>query len=1010
MSGSWHKLRWWSALGVGVVILAVVAGWQRARAKSWRSELALAREAMNAKRYGSARERLSRLAEHWTNHGEVFLLLGECELQRGRREEALAAWAKVLPSTPFFARAARFRASSLIQMGKYSPAEELLLRALAEPEAADLYELDRELNQLYRLQGRIDDRRRVLRASWCRSDDAVGVLRELWMLDHSAIPVEIWSFELDHADNDDDRAWLGRAHHAIKTGNFRAAGRWLEGCVKKRPDDPAVWRARLELALATDDIAGFWAAVACLPVDRFDATAVQELRAWLAARQGRTEVERLELKALVMDSPGNTEALERLAILATEAGEVREAEQRRRRKADIDRVQHKFNQILLDGSVDVRQAEVLAGLAIELGRTFDARGWTILAEAMRPVSAPAEPIHSQPMSATSFPRDLVAKAVTLSQSTLLPILPEHGSSDDAMLSARLADLRAASPPRGDNLAASQAARTVGDRSGAIPEFIDDATAVGLSFSFDNGQTPQRLLAETLSGGVGLLDFDADGWLDVYCVQGGDVHLGGGARRGSGEAPDTPGDRLFRNRGDGTFRDVTDVSGIAAIAWGRGYGQGVTVGDYDNDGHPDLFITRLQTYTLYRNRGNGTFEDVTSSAGLAGIRDTPTSASFTDLDNDGDLDLYVCHYMLWDPKNPKLCRNRNGDPIYCAPFKVEPAPDHVFRNDAGRFVDVTTSAGFAETEGRGLGVVAADLDDDRRIDLFVSNDGTANYLYRNQGNFHFEEVGHLAGVAGNAAGGYQAGMGVACGDLDGDGRPDLMVTNFYGESTTLYKNLGQGLFADRSAASGIGLATRYLLGFGIAFADVDNDGWLDVITANGHVNGPAPTFRYPMPAKLYQGRSDGRFVDISHQAGPPWDLPRVGRGLAAGDLDNDGRCDTLVVAQDGPLVYFHNRTRQAGHFVTLQLEGTSSNRDGVGALVTLISGGRRQVRQRVGGGSYMSALDPRLHFGLGPSNHVETVEVRWPSGKTDRWSSLRAGTGYSLREGDSAPRPLAGFPR
>ena len=1008
MSIGRRSFRLWICLTLGLVSLALVAGWHQARAKTWRAELSLAREAMNAGRYGSARERLSRLAEHWTNHGEVLLLLGRCELQRGRREEALAAWAKVRPSMPAFAEAARLRASSFIQMGRYALAEDLLLQAMAEGGATGPYELERELNQLYRLEGRIDDRRRILRMSWCRSDDAVGVLRDLWMLDHSAIPVEVWSFALDHADNDDDRVWLGRAHHAIKTGNFRVAARWLESCLKRRPDDPAVWRGRLELALATDDVAGFWAASAHLPADRFDATAVQELRVWLTARQGRTAVERLELEALVRDAPGNTEALERLAVLATEAGETREAEQLRHRKAHIDRVQHQFNQIILDGSIDDKQAEVLAGLAIELGRAFDARGWAILAEAMRPSSRSAGTIHSQLTSPASFPRDLIAQAVALSRSTLLPILPEHRSRDDAMLDARLADLRAASAPRRDNVAASPAAPSVGDRSSIISEFVDDATAVGLSFSFDNGQTPQRLLAETLSGGVGLLDFDGDGWLDVYCVQGGDVQLGGGG--GSGEALSTPGDRLFRNRGDGTFRDVTEPSGIAAIAWGRGYGQGVTVGDYDNDGHPDLFVTRLQTYTLYRNRGDGSFEDVTERAGLAGPRDTPTSATFADLDNDGDLDLYVCHYMLWDPKHPKLCQNRNGDPIYCAPFKVEPAPDHVFRNDAGRFVDVTSSAGFAETEGRGLGVVAADLDGDHRIDVFVSNDGTANYLYRNRGNFHFEEVGHQAGVAGNAAGGYQAGMGIACGDLDGDGWPDLMVTNFYGESTTLYKNLGQGLFADRSAASGIGLATRYLLGFGIAFADVNNDGWLDVMTANGHVNGPAPTFRYPMPTRLYQGRSDGRFVDISHLAGPPWDVPRVGRGLAAGDLDNDGRCDAVIVAQDGPLAYFHNRTHQVGRFVTLQLEGTASNRDGVGALVTVTAGARRQVAQRVGGGSYMSALDPRLHFGLGSDDHVEKVEVRWPSGKTDRWSSLRAGTGYSLREGDRALRPLAGFPR
>ena len=367
-------------------------------------------------------------------------------------------------------------------------------------------------------------------------------------------------------------------------------------------------------------------------------------------------------------------------------------------------------------------------------------------------------------------------------------------------------------------------------------------------------------------------------------------------------------------------------------------------------------------------------------------------------------------MLWDPENPQLCWNKNGDPIYCEPRKVKPAPDHVFRNDGGRFVDVTTTAGFAEVGGRGLGVVAADLDGDHRIDLYVANDGTANYLYRNRGNFHFEEVGQEAGVAGNAEGGYQAGMGVACGDLDGDGRPDLMVTNFYGESTTFYKNLGQGLFADRSAASGIGLATRYVLGFGIAFADVNNDGCLDVMIANGHVNGSAPTFRYPMPSQLHEGRSDGRFVDVSQRAGAPWNVPRVGRGLAAGDLDNDGRCDALIVAQDRPLAYFHNHTRESGRFVTLRLEGTASNRDAVGALVTVTAGGRQQVAQRVGGGSYMSANDSRLHFGLGSSDRVEKVEVRWPSGKTDQWLSLPAGTGYSLREGDPMPRSLAGFAR
>ena len=252
------------------------------------------------------------------------------------------------------------------------------------------------------------------------------------------------------------------------------------------------------------------------------------------------------------------------------------------------------------------------------------------------------------------------------------------------------------------------------------------------------------------------------------------------------------------------------------------------------------------------------------------------------------------------------------------------------------------------------------------------------------------------------------MGVACGDLDGDGRPDLMVTNLYGEGTSLYQNLGHGLFEDRSNASGIGLATRYLLGFGIAMADVTNAGRLDVLITNGHVNDNRPYFPYAMPSRLYENRPGGRLVDISSQAGSCWEVPRLGRGLAAGDLDNDGRPDALILSQNDPMAYFHNRSERVGHFIMLRLEGTTSNRDGVGARVTLEAGGRRQVAQRLGGGSYQSANDPRLHFGLGASERVDSLEVRWPSGKVDHYTDLPAGTGYRLREGDQQPHPLAGF--
>ncbi len=533
----------------------------------------------------------------------------------------------------------------------------------------------------------------------------------------------------------------------------------------------------------------------------------------------------------------------------------------------------------------------------------------------------------------------------------------------------------------------------------VPRFADDAAPSGLAFVFRSGETPLHQLPEVMAGGVGLVDVDGDGFLDVYAVQGGPFP--------PIEPPGPPGDRLFRNRGDGTFDDATERSGIDHA--GAGYGHGVAVGDIDNDGHPDLFLTRWRSYRLLHNRGDGTFDDVTEPAGLAGDRGWPTSAAFADLDGDGDLDLYVCHYVAWDAAHPRLCRSpARPDYTSCDPKALESEPDHVFRNDRGRFTDVTAEAGMTEDSGRGLGVVAADLDGDGRTDLFVANDGSANFFWRNLGGFRFEEAGLTSGLSANASGGYQAGMGVACGDLDGDGRIDLAVTNFFGESTSFYRNLGRGDFSERSAAVGLAAATRSILGFGVALFDADNDGRLDILSANGHVNDFRPAAPYAMPAQLLLGQPGGALADASARAGEPFRAHHLGRGLAVGDLDNDGRTDALLVALDEPLVVLRNRSECSGHWLTLSLVGSASNRDAVGAVVTIRQGGARQVAARFGGGSYLSAGDPRLHFGLGASPSAYAVEVRWPSGRVDSFAGLKADRGYALREGDPVERPLAGF--
>jgi hypothetical protein len=367
-------------------------------------------------------------------------------------------------------------------------------------------------------------------------------------------------------------------------------------------------------------------------------------------------------------------------------------------------------------------------------------------------------------------------------------------------------------------------------------------------------------------------------------------------------------------------------------------------------------------------------------------------------------------MEWDERLPRRCSDPNDPTVYrCLPLDFKALPDHLFRNDGGRFVDVTAEAGIADRDGRGLGVVAADLDEDGRVDLFVANDMTANLFFRNRGGMRFEESALFSGLAGNATGGYQAGMGIACGDLDGDGRIDLAVTNFYNESTTYFRNVGQGAFSDQTAAIGLAAPSRYVLGFGTAFLDADNDGWLDLMTANGHVHDGRPQFPWKMPVQLYLNEGQGRLTDVTRKAGPPFSIPRMGRGLAAGDLDNDGRIDVVIVSQDEPVALLHNQS-DPGHVLTLRLEGTKSNRDAIGAVVAVASGGRTRVAPRLGGGSYQSAGEPRLHFGLGPDPRVDHVEVRWPSGRVDRFEALAADAGYLLREGNPVAMTLPGWTR
>jgi enediyne biosynthesis protein E4 len=969
-------------IAVAVVIAAASFGGVRvAAARRFQAELSQAQEEMGAGLFALAQSRLARLATVHPNDPEIALQLGRCEAARGQTEAALKNWARIPPESRWAAPAALDFAQTAMPLGQITESERILSAAMRRP-SPELPYLRRTLLIVIGQQGRIAEAQRLIENQWRATDpssaagltDCIAMLHEHVGLDFEPFPLKWNLSQLERestsvVDRDQRAVALARAYLATRSGSFAQAKAELVLCLDRWPDDPEVWKSWLEWAMAADQVELARDAIDHVPAQALQEAQVLRLRAWFAqARQDRAAERRL-LNQLIALDPGQSSALTRLAELTLQAGEAGEAEGLRRKKTELDAAVDRYGRLYREDQY-AEHLDELATLAEQLGRWFEARSFWELVRLRTPSNAEA-------------PRTLARLDARASVAT-----PASGS---------LAELLASELGPSSRSSQSQS-RSKGAGHGVTPIFEDRSSGTGLSgFVQDNGQSAIHQMPEMSCGGVGLLDFNGDGFMDVYAVQGGAFPPG----------PNTTyiGDRLFRNRGDGTFDDVSASSKIESFP--RGYGHGVSVADYDKDGHPDIFVTRWRSYALYRNKGDGTFEDMTRAAGLAGDRDWPTSSAFADLDNDGDLDLYVCHYGIWDTVNPRVCKDPAGRVVVaCDPRSIASLPDHLFRNDGGRFVDVTAEAGIVDHDGRGLGVVAADLDCDGLVDLFVANDSTANFLFRNLGQFRFEEVGHSAGVAANAGGGYQAGMGAACGDLDGDGLPDLAVTNFYGESTSFFHNLGQGLFADHGAAIGLAAPSRYFLGFGTDFLDANNDGRLDLFTANGHVSDTRPIFPYGMTPQLYVGDDSGRLVDVTAQAGPPFQQLYVGRGLAVGDLDNDGRLDALMVAQNEPLVYFHNQTgAQAGHFVTFQLEGSRSNRDGVGALVTILSGGRKQIRQRNGGGSFQSAPDPRLHFGLGSSDRVVSVEVRWPSGQLDRFGALEADRRYRLIEGATAPKPI-----
>ena len=530
-------------------------------------------------------------------------------------------------------------------------------------------------------------------------------------------------------------------------------------------------------------------------------------------------------------------------------------------------------------------------------------------------------------------------------------------------------------------------------------FQDVTAKSGIHFVHNNGAFGKKFLPETVGPGVAFIDYDNDGWTDIFLVNGSDWP-------GHVQKHSTP--KLYHNNHDGTFTDVTHKAGLDVEM----YGIGVAVGDFDNDGYDDLFVTAYGQSRLFHNNGNGTFTDVTQKAGLSGIKEFSTSAAWIDYDKDGRLDLVVGNYVQWSPENDLYCTMDGKSKSYCTPESYKGTSVRLWHNngkdDSGNvtFTDVTQKAGLGEPTSKTLGVAVLDYDNDGWPDLLFSNDTQPNKLYHNNGNGTFTEKAVVAGVAFSEDGVARAGMGVDTADYDRTGNTSLMITNFSNQMISLYHNEGKGLFVDEAPRSDVGRASLLTLGFGCFFFDYDLDGWPDILVANGHIDPDIQkvqvNVKYAEPPHLFRNLGKGKFAEVTKSAGAEFAAARVGRSVAYADVLNDGRLDVLLSTNGGAVHLFRNvATGKANHSVRFKLVGTKSNRDGIGAVVRLTTTDGTQTQMLKSGSSYLAANELVLTFGLGQLSKADSVEIRWPSGQVDKLSNVNAGQTVMVTEGKGA---------
>jgi tetratricopeptide (TPR) repeat protein len=955
-----RRLRWVVLVVLAIIVAtAGVAFWRMAGSRSGSPERdwVAIEGAIGMKRWGEAESRLDRWLGRTPGDGKALLRLGAVFAVQGREDEAGSAFLRVAPSDPSWPQAQGRLGEYWLRKGNLREAERAFRNAARDRPRA------------------VEPRRRLVYIFTVgqRNDEARVVLWDLYQLTH------------------DTRHLVTMAGLSAAVPDARDPSPELDRFLLKTPDDPVLRRSQglrllalgrpadarpyLEAAAGSfvDDRAGRLALAECrILLGNTDGIAdllgsepdraADKVRWWLLTGQaaelsGRpNEAVRCWLSATSAD-PESRVAHYRLGQALARQGAAAEA------KHHLDRAERiRLRQVSLILALDqylrggngAEVTERLGSLCRDLGLLPEARGWYGETIRLEPGRREAQVAWAS-LTAVGGPP---APPLLLTRPVVVSRGPRRaGNSAPPTTHADAARLR----------------------------FSNVAPRCGIDFRYDSGASGELFIGDTMGGGVALFDTDKDGWLDIYLVNGCALPV-------DKDHPPAP-NKLYRNKGDGTFEDVTARAGVG----GRGYGMGCAVGDYDNDGDDDLFVTGLMSTVLYRNKGDGTFEDVTAQAGVGSSRWT-TAAAFADLDGDGDLDLVVAAYVGADPRRVVHCNDPVGHRIHCPPGQYPPEPDHLFRNNGdGTFTDVARESGLDPGVGPGLGLAVADFDGDDRLDLFVANDATPNFLDRNLGGLRFEETGAASGAAYDGNGRATASMGVVADDLDGDGLIDLLHTNFVNESVTFLKNLGGGQFADATDLSGLTAPTREVTGFGAVGFDADNDGDIDLFFANGHVDDrPWDGRLMAQRPQLFVNRGRGRFEPAPGASGY-FGSTVVGRGAAAGDLDNDGRVDLVVVHRDAPAAVLMNRT-EAGHWLGIRLRGTKSGRTPVGARVTYRAGGQVVTRWLSTGTSYLASGDQRVWLGLGPATAVEHLQVRWPSGLIQSWRDLPADRLLDLEEG------------